>query len=81
MYEGRPARANRGQGGHIAQLEKAVNSIRPDLIQGASNDNNTKRQKHTKFIPEDIAENPMAPNKQQRTNPQVSAALFIYRYA
>lgn len=66
----RAVRANRGQGGHAFQLEKAIKSNPHSL--------RTKGPKNPTNIPENIPENSMAPSQPQRRSRKENKVNLIF---
>ena len=75
VQDARPKRANQGQGGQIAQLQKVSNDIRPDL------DSTKKAKAYTTDIPSEISENVMAPPvKRKKHSKQAMVCLLFIIY-
>ncbi|KAF9476079.1 hypothetical protein BDN70DRAFT_935328 [Pholiota conissans] len=76
---GGPVRANRGQGGHLHQLQKAFSQIRPDL-----NSDSTRRQgsnpRHAQGnFPPSLPENEMAPLNQGKQKKKAGTTAVQYK--
>ena len=66
----RPICSNAGQGGKRAQLEKVVDSIRPDL----NPENARSARVYKQAFPEDARENALAPAAKAKTRRKTAAA-------